>query len=701
MNNLTRIIYRWYNTTIPSDLKMVGVILEERGFHWKQVEMEKVQSNSHSVSFATEWKKLMDCISAITETNPAKTTTDEGLSWEHFKKVINPGPDHVYKTESAFSDSLFVALRASLNDFIVPTVSDANQIALKNSPIRFGRGISRATLGFPANYGLSQDSISDHSCFVVGSKATSQNQQENDGISSDMKKENVFWHNDLTAVVEIKLGKTSCKSFAVDSDNFVTKPDLKELWHAPIGQAMLYTLDVLHCLARRGQNVTSLLVVVLAGKSDEGSDKGQVCCLEARIDVPEYAGDEFKYSVDRVVCFDGTTGPGTNETCSEDVAASLMDSRDERAIAIYIRTLRIGLEHAVEVIKNRNTSDSVSPVSLCCQRLLPGKINAQLIASPIPREDHQSQSGLRISQGELFQLVSPTKKSFSKLIGMIWFAKKMPKHCLVKVSCASVHSTTIHHTRCFIALHTLHVACMRNKTLKNEISKVLLGFCYRATSESLVTVMEDLQAGEKNFKVLDHQKLQSQGKLPQLWSAFCVLVQSLLLPMADVNVIHWDIRSDKIHTYNILVDENPADGCGYPTNTLALHLIDFDSLVVCGTTIGTRQDYAVYMEDLKKFGAGKSESAHRYLLWQVLWIAYTWHPLSSLVSRKPPQQEMKASTFLCSLFDDNYYLGFKYWLGIETVEALKTSLSAETITAKIIGETLAILQNAFCDKSNA
>jgi hypothetical protein len=505
---------------------------------------------------------------------------------------------------------------------------------------------------------------------------------KSDGLSFRNKKEDkVVWCTDLTAVVEIKFEKTSCKSFAVESDNFVTKPDLKETRHTPIGQTMLYTLDVLHCLSRRGQSVSSLPVVLLAGKSDEGSDKGQVCCLEARIDVPEYAGDEFKYSVDRVVCFDGTTGLETNEAFSEDMAASLRDSRDERAIAIYIRTLRIGLENAVEIVKNRNTSDIVSPVSLCCQRLLPGEINAQLIASPIPREDHQSQSGLRISQGELFQLVSPTKRSFSNLVGMMWFAKKMPKHCLVKVSCALVHSTAVHHMYCKEAVYTLHNACMRNKSLKNKISK--------------------LQAGEKNFKVLDHQKLQSQGKLPQLWSAFFVLVQSLLLPMADVNVIHWDICYDKVHTYNILVDENPSDGCGDPSDSLALHLIDFDSLVICGTTIGTRQDYAVYMDDLEIFGAGKSESAHRYLLWQLMWIAYTWHPLSCLVSQKPLQQEMKASTFLRSLFNDKYYLDFKYWLGIETVEALKISLTAETITAEIIEETLAVLQRTFCKKSNA
>jgi hypothetical protein len=121
-----------------------------------------------------------------------------------------------------------------LNDFIVPTVSDANWIALKNCPIRFGKGISRATLGFPANYGLSQDSKVDHCCFVVGSMAINPNVQENNGTSFDMKKEKVLWYNDLTAVVAIKLGKTSCESFAVNSRKYVTEPDLKELRHAPI-----------------------------------------------------------------------------------------------------------------------------------------------------------------------------------------------------------------------------------------------------------------------------------------------------------------------------------------------------------------------------------------------------------------------------------------------------------------------------------
>jgi hypothetical protein len=146
--------------------------------------------------------------------------------------------------------------------------------------------------------------------------------------------------------------------------------------------------------------------------------------------------------------------------------------------------------------------------------------------------------------------------------------------------------------------------------------------------------MKDLQADGRNFKVLDHQKLHGQGKLPQLWSAFCGLVNSLLLPLADVNVIHLDIRSNEKHTYNILVDENPT-GSGNPNDAIVLHLIDFDSLVVGTSTSGTQQDQAIFWESIKKFGAkGTWNSAHRYLLWQVLWIAYTWLPLSPMESKK-------------------------------------------------------------------
>ena len=151
MYTLIRGIRRLYNNTkIPSTHMMVGAVLESRGLEWKEVEMEKVQSNSHSISFKEEWKKLIYCISAITGTTISKSTLTTALPWKYFEHVINPGRG--YESEVAFSNSLFYALRTSLSNFIEPTITEANWIAFKNSPVRFGKGISRATLG--GSFGL-------------------------------------------------------------------------------------------------------------------------------------------------------------------------------------------------------------------------------------------------------------------------------------------------------------------------------------------------------------------------------------------------------------------------------------------------------------------------------------------------------------------------------------------------------------------
>jgi hypothetical protein len=70
------------------------------------------------------------------------------------------------------------------------------------------------------------------------------------------------------------------------------------------------------------------------------------------------------------------------------------------------------------------------------------------------------------------------------------------------------------------------------------------------------------------------------------------------------------------------------------------------------------------------------------------------------VSLETLRTEMNAHTFLISMFDDKYYLDFKNWLGIETVEALKLSTMAKKISAENIEETLAALKIVFYRKSN-
>jgi hypothetical protein len=208
--------------------------------------------------------------------------------------------------------------------------------------------------------------------------------------------------------------------------------------------------------------------------------------------------------------------------------------------------------------------------------------------------------------------------------------------------------------------------------------------------------MKDLRVGEEKFQILEHQKYRLDGKLPQLWSAFCLLVNSLLLPMANVNVIHLDIRSTATFTYNIMVCAS--------NDVVELRLIDYDSLVFCDSTSGTKQEDAVYWRDLDDAvvtvkGISK-KSAHRYLLWQVLWIVFRWHtPPSASAVLGSLAEKPTASNFLISLFKENYYMDFKKWLGTKTVESIKKTLETETITATSITDTLASLAGAFNGKS--
>jgi len=150
-----------------------------------------------------------------------------------------------------------------------------------------------------------------------------------------------------------------------------------------------------------------------------------------------------------MICFDGTAGGlAADELRNDEAGAMYMNSRDKTTIAIYVKTMRIGLEHAVKVSKNRGST----PVSLSCQQLLKSGtgITAPLIASPIPYANSFQGSSIRIQQGELFQLTGPTKEDFSMFRKLLWFIDtaddaKFPENCLVKVSCLFTTLTLVIH----------------------------------------------------------------------------------------------------------------------------------------------------------------------------------------------------------------------------------------------------------------
>jgi hypothetical protein len=504
-------------------------------------------------------------------------------------------------------------------------------------------------------------------------------------------------------IFEVPPNEETIEENSTESRPREIKAPIFESAHGPMGQAMLYSMDVWHCLARRGVSVMSVPVVVLAGKSESKDNPNRICCLEAHIQIPEYCGQRFVYSVDRIVSFDGTIGSQIKESGSAEMAAEYRNTRDKRAIAIYIRTMRNGLELAMQIRKNQEDSDTIyPPLSLFCRHLLKSGINTPLIASPIRYANSFQGYNLKVKQGELFQLLNPKKEDFLGLANLQWFTDvkidlngikvdvKLPDYCLVKVSCAAVHNTSVSQVFCDKALEKLLGASVE---LKKELSKVLLGFCHTGESVSLVTIMKDLRAGEQKFQMLEHKKIRRDGKLPQLWSAFCVLVKSLLLPMANIGVIHLDIRSDAVMTHNILLHENQSSV--YDNQALfELRLIDFDSVVFRGSTSGTRQPYGIYWKDLRFTIVGNEwESSHRYLFWQVLWIAYTWYPAAPSASNTQPKKR-SARSFVQFFWGKKYCVNFKKWLKIGTVQSLKL-MNDGTITSKTIIGALDCLGEAF------
>jgi hypothetical protein len=155
-------------------------------------------------------------------------------------------------------------------------------------------------LGFTQNYGLSKDSKPDHSCYVF----------------SQANRVYVF----------------NSDKGSIDTPDFWSA-------HAPMGQAMLYAMDIWHCLARRGISVKSVPVVILAGTKASkepdlkkamlsmdivSKDPKKICCLEAHISIPEYCGEEFKYSIDRLISFEGTTGLSSDEVLSAEASHSYL-----------------------------------------------------------------------------------------------------------------------------------------------------------------------------------------------------------------------------------------------------------------------------------------------------------------------------------------------------------------------------------------
>jgi hypothetical protein len=147
-----------------------------------------------------------------------------------------------------------------------------------------------------------------------------------------------------------------------------------------------------------------------------------------------------------------------------------------------------------------------------------------------------------------------------------------------------------------------------------------------------------------------------------------------------LNVVHLDIRSDNEFTYNILVHEDETK--------IELCLIDFDSVVLSSAAnFVARNSAAIWFNQLG-FN-GKEVTAYQYLFWQVLWIAYRWHPF-------PESNNITtAQDFVSFLLKDDKFVEFKVWLGSKNTETLTSLKYFAKISRKDIQNAFKFLKKLF------
>jgi hypothetical protein len=124
----------------------------------------------------------------------------------------------------------------------------------------------------------------------------------------------------------------------------------------------------------------------------------------------------------------------------------------------------------------------------------------------------------------------------------------------------------------------------------------------------LITIMKDLS---EDYDTL--RPSQYENDLPCLWAAFIELLRNVLIPMANLEVIHPDIRPGYDETSNILCKFKKGKG-RFPV----MKIIDFESILLVDQWTAPVGAQSLYIRSKKGW------NAKNFLWWQCVALAYAW-----------------------------------------------------------------------------
>jgi len=545
------------------------------------------------------------------------STTPFAEAWNCFHAVL---VEQQYETEQQLEYALLVALQKALGNaccrMVASTTDDACHCILFNDPSKKEWGFATQApdhLTIPPNRrpktGSSDSHYSDSS--TVSSTTRARNGRFNHACVIYEKEEDESSEKvgtriaDVTVVINLKLSDTSCHPFHVrvgkrdwieNGGVLLRDPDLA-YDHGPIAEELLYTLKtVVPCLVRNNIQPQQVPILVLAGRNKSKCDEGgsttsiRLHFVQGALHIPDCFDGIFHYSI--------SSGGGFDQY--------------EQAIAAYIHTLYYG---AIKAIQSTTGSNSpVAPAMLCSQehKMDGYRIeNCRLIASPIVGDKRSFLlQEFKVNQGELFRALLLGSFFVQCTDSLQWVAENIvPEESypvIIKVSCVSVHDMLV---------EPLMAGCafMKAKGCTN-LADSLLGV-WDTSRACLVTIMRDL--GQLGFQEL--KPYTCTDHLVPLWIAFVVLVNRVLLPLAQKNIVHCDIRPGWDYTANIMMRKeiDHQSSC-----VIDLRLIDLESLAMvrdCSVVPNVRNSFHISYDRQQR-----SKTGLNFLWWQCLLIAYTW-----------------------------------------------------------------------------
>jgi hypothetical protein len=404
--------------------------------------------------------------------------------------------------------------------------------------------------------------------------------------------------------------------------------------------------------------------------------------VSGKIFVPDYCGGSFEYSA---------TGCGNwkeNDNC-----ASV-----KMVVSVYLDTLLFGLEAAQKMLDviQANKQNTVGPFPTSGKRLEFGGVELRSTEGGMKLRGKPMVGGILLnaldddnghwtaSQGEIFtgklnfyelkqQLAIKQNGRYVPAV-VVFKDDDEEVDVVVKVSSLSVHKFLNHPDKAFVALSQVDMANLRirmdmllnpGKRMKLDESWDLFNvlYAFQKMPNTLITIMADLSG---DYRVLSPER--DKLTCSVLWLAFHDLVWRILLPLADIAVIHPDIRPGWDFTSNILYIKESQLQHQKPS----MQLIDFDSLVLCSDWVHSTSDNFKY----RRYNT--TWTPYTFLWWQCVSVAFAW-------KMKKSQIEME-NIELANEFGQNSWLTM---LGKDFCDLAKV----EEIEKRQLEESLATLRD--------